>query len=91
MNIGKRFAWVSAYAIAMAFLEAVVVVYIRGLLNITNDHVALGPYVTMEMWREAATLAMLGRWAGGRDTAGSTGWPTACSPLGCGTSGITSG
>ena len=30
MNIGKRFAWVSAYAIAMAFLEAVVVVYIRG-------------------------------------------------------------
>ncbi len=59
MNIGKRFAWVSAYAIAMAFLEAVVVVYIRGLLNITNDHVALGPYVTMEMWREAATLVML--------------------------------
>jgi hypothetical protein len=39
MNIGKRFAWVSAYAIAMAFLEAVVVVYIRGLLRITNDHV----------------------------------------------------
>ncbi len=59
MNIGKRFAWVSAYAIAMAFLEAVVVVYIRGLLRITNDHVALGPYVTMEMWREAATLVML--------------------------------
>jgi hypothetical protein len=43
----------------MAFLEAVVVVYIRGLLNITNDHVALGPYVTMEMWREAATIVML--------------------------------
>jgi hypothetical protein len=59
MNIGKRFAWVSAYAIAMAFMEAVVVVYIRGLLRITNDHVALGPYVTMEMWREAATIVML--------------------------------
>ena len=59
MNIGKRFAWVSAYAVAMAFLEAVVVVYIRGLLRITNDHVALGPYVTMEMWREAATIVML--------------------------------
>ena len=59
MNIGQRFAWVSAYAIAMAFLEAVVVVYIRGLLRITNDHVALGPYVTMEMWREAATIVML--------------------------------
>jgi hypothetical protein len=58
-NISKRFFWVSAYAIAMAFLEAVVVVYIRGLLNITNDHVALGPYVTMETWREAATIVML--------------------------------
>jgi hypothetical protein len=55
----KRFLWVSAYAIAMALLEAVVVVYIRGLLQITNDHVALGPYVTMEIWREAATLVML--------------------------------
>ncbi len=59
MNIGKRFAWVSAYAVAMAFLEAVVVVYIRGLLRITNDHVDLGPYVTLEMWREAATIVML--------------------------------
>ena len=58
-DIGKRFLWVSTYAIAMAFLEAVVVVYIRGLLQITNDHVALGPYVTMETWREAATLVML--------------------------------
>ena len=58
-DIGKRFLWVSAYAIAMAFLEAVVVVYLRGLLQITNDHVALGSYVTMETWREAATLVML--------------------------------
>ncbi len=58
-DIAKRFSWVAVYAIAMAFLEAVVVVYIRGLLNITNDHVALGPYVTMEMWREAATIVML--------------------------------
>jgi hypothetical protein len=57
-DTGKRFLWVSAYAVAMAFLE-VVVVYIRGLLLITNDHVALGPYVTMETWREAATLVML--------------------------------
>jgi hypothetical protein len=58
-DTGKRFLWVSAYAVAMAFLEAVVVVYIRGLLLITNDHVALGPYVAMETWREAATLVML--------------------------------
>jgi len=67
-DIGKRFLWVSTYAIAMAFLEAVVVVYIRGLLQITNDHVALGPYVMMETWREAATLVMLASvgWLAGR-------------------------
>jgi hypothetical protein len=58
-DITRRFLWVSAYAIAMALLEAVVVVYIRGLLHITNDHVALGPYVRMEMGREVATLVML--------------------------------
>lgn len=58
-NITKRFLWVSAYAIAMALLEAVVVVYIRGLLQVTDDHVALGPYVRMEMGREVATLVML--------------------------------
>ena len=58
-DITKRFLWVSVYAIAMAFLEAVVVVYIRGLLHITNDHVVLGPYVTMEIWREVTTLVML--------------------------------
>lgn len=58
-NTTKRFLWVSAYAIAMAFVEAAVVVYIRGLLHITNDHVSLGPYVRMETWREAATIVML--------------------------------
>jgi hypothetical protein len=55
----QRFLWVSVYAIAMALLEAVVVVYIRGLLEISPDHVSLGPYVKMEIGREAATLAML--------------------------------
>jgi hypothetical protein len=57
--IAKRFLWLSAYAIAMAFLEAAVVVYIRGLLHVTNDHVVLGPYVRMETAREAATVVML--------------------------------
>lgn len=55
----KRFLGVSTYAVAMALLEAVVVVYIRGLIRITSDHVSLGPYVRMEVWREAATLVML--------------------------------
>jgi hypothetical protein len=58
-DISKRFLWVSAYAIAMALLEAVVVVYIRELLTVSADHVVLGPYVRMEMAREAATLVML--------------------------------
>jgi hypothetical protein len=55
----RRFLWVSVYAIAMALLEAVVVVYIRGLLQITENHVSLGSYVRMEIWREAATVVML--------------------------------
>ena len=58
-DTGKRFLCVSAYAVAMAFLEAVVVAYIRRLLYITEDHVSLGPYVRMEIWREAATIVML--------------------------------
>ena len=43
----------------MAVLEAVVVVYLRGLLRITTDHVSLGQYVRMEVLREAATIVML--------------------------------
>jgi len=58
-NVGKRFCWVSAYAIAMAFLETVVVAYVRALLHVTEDLVSLGPYVRMEMWREVATVVML--------------------------------
>lgn len=58
-DISKRFLWVSVFAVAMALLEAVTVVYLRGLIQVTPDHVALGPYVCMEAWREVATLAML--------------------------------
>lgn len=67
-NSLTTFLFVSAYAIAMALLEAVVVVYIRGLLHITNDHVVLGEYVRLEMGREAATLVMLAAvgWLAGR-------------------------
>ena len=55
----KRFIWVSLYAIAMALVEAAIVVYLRGLLVITQDQVALGSYEHLEIWREAATLLML--------------------------------
>jgi hypothetical protein len=55
----QRFLWISMYAVAMALLEAVVVAYIRALLDVTADHVSLGPYVRMELWREVATIGML--------------------------------
>jgi hypothetical protein len=58
-RVTRRFLWISVYAVAMALLEAVVVAYIRALLNVTADHVSLGPYVRMEPWREVATIAML--------------------------------
>jgi hypothetical protein len=73
-EIRKRFVWVSVYAVAMALLEAVVVVYIRELLSITDDQVSLGPYVRMEMGREVATIVMLAAvgWLAGRR--GSERW-----------------
>lgn len=58
-DIVKRFSWISVYAIAMAFLEAVVVVYIRELLHLNDLRADLDPYTTMEAWREAATIIML--------------------------------
>jgi hypothetical protein len=61
-SITKRFVGVSAYAVAMAYLEAAVVVYLRallGLTDITAVDVSLGPYGPVEIGREATTLVML--------------------------------
>jgi len=61
-SITKRFLGVSVYAIAMAYLEAAVVVYLRallGLTDITDVDVSLGPYGLVEIGREAATAVML--------------------------------
>jgi hypothetical protein len=58
-HLSKQFFWVSVYAIAMALLEAVVVAYLRALLQITDQHVALGAYIPLEIGREAATIVML--------------------------------
>ncbi len=58
-NLWKRIGWVAAYAVAMAYLEAAVVVYLRGLLNTTNATVELHGYMGIEVMREAATLVML--------------------------------
>ena len=70
-SITRRFLGVSAYAIAMAYLEAAVVVYLRallGLTDITDVDVSLGPYGLMEIGREAATAVMLAAvgWMAGR-------------------------
>ena len=68
----KRFIGVSVYAIAMAYLEAAVVVYLRAVLGITDItavDVSLGPYGLVELGREAATIAMLATvgWLAGRN------------------------
>jgi hypothetical protein len=67
-DLVKRFTWVSVYAIAMAFLEAVVVAYIRELLRLTGQ-TDLKAYAPMEAWREAATIVMLVAvgWLAGRN------------------------
>ncbi len=64
----KRVTWVMAYAVAMAYVEAAVVVYLRGLLNITNATARLDSYAGIEIGREVATLAMLAAvgWLAGR-------------------------
>ena len=56
----RQFLWLSSYAVAMALLEAVVVIYIRGVH--TGSGPSLSPYSsrTLEIWRETATLVMLG-------------------------------
>jgi hypothetical protein len=61
-DTAKRFLWLSTYAIAMAYLEAAVVVYLRALLGLTDMtavDVSLGPYGLVEIGREAATIVML--------------------------------
>lgn len=67
-DLWKRIGWTAGYAIAMAYVEAAVVVYLRGLLNITNATARLDSYAGIEIGREAATLAMLAAvgWLAGR-------------------------
>jgi hypothetical protein len=56
--------WVTVYALAMAFVEAAVVVYLRQIL-IPGDHTAAPPTAgvaaipVVEAFREAATIVML--------------------------------
>lgn len=51
--MNRRLIWVALYAIAMAFVEAAVVVYLRALAP------TLGQIPAIEQGREAATIVML--------------------------------
>jgi hypothetical protein len=53
--VNRRLIWVALYAIAMAFVEAAVVVYLRGLLDATHADRVPG----VEIGREVATIVML--------------------------------
>lgn len=59
----KRILWVGLFAIAMAFLEAAVVVCLRRLYGITDPILTVPPFdsqiVRIELGRELATLFML--------------------------------
>ena len=58
-----RFVWVAVYALAMAYVEAAVVVYLRrvfGVVDLVRDTAIYDPRIAaIEIGREAATLLML--------------------------------
>ena len=59
----KRILWVGVFAIAMAFLEAAVVVYLRRVYGITDLMLSVPPFDprigAIEFGRELSTLVML--------------------------------
>jgi hypothetical protein len=59
----RRLAWICVFALAMAFVEAAVVVYLRrilGVVDLVRDVAAYDPAIALtEIGREAATLLML--------------------------------
>jgi hypothetical protein len=63
MSKEKNFLWVAIFAIAMAYLESAVVVYLRAMYGIEDllRDINLAPdmYTVIEIGREAATLVML--------------------------------
>jgi hypothetical protein len=58
-----RFGWVAVYALAMAYVEAAVVVYLRrvfGVVDLMRDTAIYDPLISaIEVGREAATLLMI--------------------------------
>jgi hypothetical protein len=76
-------AGIVLYAVAMAYLEAAVVVYLRAALGVPTGTVfpidlspAAMPYGSIEVGREAATLVMIGAvaWIAGRSPLERLAW-----------------
>ena len=63
MKLTKKIVWIVIFAIAMAFLEAAVVVYLRRLYGISDPILTVPPFdpqiARIELGRELATLLML--------------------------------
>jgi hypothetical protein len=63
MKLRKKFLWVGIFAVAMAFLEAAVVVYLRRIYGISDLILQVPPFepqiARIELGRELATLVML--------------------------------
>lgn len=63
MKLSGKITWVGIYAIAMAFLETAVVVYLRRIYGITDLMLSVPPFdpeiAAIELGRELATLVML--------------------------------
>jgi hypothetical protein len=63
MKLRKKFLWVGIFAVAMAFLEAAVVVYLRRIYGISDLILQVPPFepqiARIELGRELVTLVML--------------------------------
>jgi hypothetical protein len=74
-GLRRRVAWLAIYAVAMAYLESAVVVYLRALYYPHGFGFPLAPMppdiAAIETGREAATLIML---LGAAALAGADGW-----------------
>jgi hypothetical protein len=79
----RRALLVGFFAVAMAYLEAAVVVYLQRALSINpltlfplRDPSSLGGFATIEVGREVATLIMLATvgWLAGRDAMERMAW-----------------
>ena len=46
-DVWKRIGWTAVFATAMAYVEAAVVVYLRGLLNVTTATARRDGYVNV--------------------------------------------